>query len=274
MTQFNDQLRLGAAYWELQARWNGGGMAGFPLATAPQDSQVAGVPLTQAFVYQVGTASTALASGIFYSASGSTSTTGAMTATGPLVTASVATFDVPRGIRITASIDLSTTTFVVVGTDGYGQTQSHSILGPTGNTIGNIGSYRDSVTTFRTVTTISHTAQATAITTTLLMIGDNNQFGLPYRLNNVGGGLGIYVDGQPSLASGSATTAAAFTAAIATTVTPAATTADVRGYVTMSTTLLANDSRYITIAMVAPPVNRGIGTDDKISSYGPAPFAG
>ncbi len=30
MTQFNDQLRLGAAYYEAQAKWNGGGMTGLP----------------------------------------------------------------------------------------------------------------------------------------------------------------------------------------------------------------------------------------------------
>lgn len=266
MTQFSDQLRLGAAYYELQARWNGGGGAGFPLATAPQDDQILGVPVTGAFYYQMGTASTALSSGIFYSASGSTSTTGAMTATGALVTASVATFDVPRGIRVTASVNLATTTFTIVGTDGYGKAQTHAFVGPTGNTIDAAGSYVDSLVTFKTVTTISHSAQATAITTTLLKIGNNNCYGLPYVLNNVGGALDTYINGS------TATVPSTFVAAYTPTGVTTASTVDVRGTCTLSTLILANDSRYITIGMIIPPTNLSVVTDDKVHTYGALPY--
>lgn len=268
MTQFSDQLRLGAAYYEAQARWNGGNNAGFPLASSPQDTQVRGVPLTQNFYYQMGTASTALASGIFYSASGTATAAGnVMTATGVLVSAGVTNFDVPRGIRVTASVNLSTTTFTIVGTDGYGKTQSHSFVGPTGDTIGNVGSYTDSLVTFDTVTAVSNNV-ATGLGTTLVMVGDNNLFGLPYVLSNVGCGLDVYINGSSS------TVPATWTAAYTPTGTPTASTVDVRGTVALATVVLANGSRYITIGMIQPAVNLSVTTDDKLRNYGATPFAG
>lgn len=268
MTQFSDQLRLGNAYYEAQARWNGGGQAGLPLASSPQDTQVRGVPLTQTVYYQMGTASTALASGIFYSASGTATVAGnVMTATGVLVVGGSVNFDVPRGIRVTASINLSTTTFTVVGTDGYGKTQSHSFVGPTGDTIGNTGSYTDSLVTFDTVTAVSNNV-ATGLGTTLVMVGDNNLYGLPYVLSNVGCGLDVYINGC------SATVPATWTAAYTPTGTPTASTSDVRGTVALSTVVLANGTRYITIGMIAPSVNLTPTTDDKIRNYGATPFAG
>lgn len=268
MTQYNDQLRLGAAYYEPQARWNGGGMAGFPTATAPQDTQVRGVPFTQVFNYQMGTASTALASGIFFSASGTATVAGnVMTATGVLATSGSFNADVPRGIRITASINLGTTTFTLVGTDGYGKTQSHSFVGPTGNTIGNVGSYTDSLVTFDTVTAISNNT-ATGVGTTLIMVGTNDMYGLPYVLSNVGCGLDVYINGA------SATVPATWVAAFTPTGTPTASTVDVRGSVTLATVVLANGLRYITISMIQPSVNLSPTTDDKNRNYGATPFAG
>lgn len=266
MTQFTDQLRLGNAYYELQAKWNGGNNSGFPLATQPQDTQHRGVPLTQVFYYQMGTASTALASGIFYSASGTaTAGVGTLTSTGALVTASVATFDVPRGVRITSSINLSTTTFTFVGTDGYGKTQTHAFVGPTGNTAGNVGSYTDSLVTFKTITSASSNT-ATGTGTTLLMIGNNDLYGLPYVLPNAGCGLDVYINGA------SATVPATFTAAYTPTGTPTASTTDVRGTVALSTGVLSNGTRYFTVGMIAPPVNLSVVTDDKVRNYGAAPF--
>lgn len=273
MTQHSDQLRLGAAYYEAQARWNGGGMAGLPLATAPQDTQVLGVPFTQQFYYQVGTASTALASGIWYSASGTTATTGVLTPTGALVSAGVATFDVPRGIRWTTSsgASLATTTLTVVGTDGYGKTQTHAFLGPTGDIAGNLGSYTDSLVTFKTVTSISFSITATGIGTTAMQIGNNNCFGLPYVLNNAGGGLGTYINGA-QITGTLPTIAPVFTAAYTPTGTPTASTGDVRGTCALATAVLANGSRYITIGMIAPPVNLSVATDDKVHTYGATPY--
>lgn len=270
MTQFSDQIRVGRAYYEAQARWNGGGMNGLPLATAPQDTQVLGAPLTQLYSYQIGTASTALASGVFYSASG-TSTLGAatLTGTGALVSGGVATFDVPRGVRVTASVNLSTTTFVIVGTDGYGKTQSHSFVGPTGNTFGNAGSYTDSLVTFKTITAMSMSnLAASGTTTTALAIGNNDMYGLPYVLGNVGMGQGNYINGAFATIPGT------FVAAYTPTGTPTATTADVRGSLTLATAVLANGSRYLTVQYIAPPVNLSVSTDNKVNTYGATPFAG
>lgn len=267
MTNFFDQLSQGAAAYAPFGVWNGGGQSGLPVATSPYDTQVYGVPHTQTFAYQIGTASSALASGVFFSASG-TATTGTttLTATGALAAGGVATFDVPRGLRITASVNLSTTTFTFVGTDGYGKTMTYNLAGPTGNTFGNTGSYVDSLVTFKTVTAISITAAATGIATTALAIGDNNCFGLPYRIDNVGMGIGVFING--SSATVPATWAAGFTA----TGTSTATTADVRGTVTLATVVLANDSRYITVCMIQPPVNLTASLDDKVHNYGAAPY--
>lgn len=266
MTQYSDQLRQGNGYFTGAQRWNAPtALAGLPVATSPGDTENRGVPHTQTFSYQAGTASTALASGIFYSASGTASSS--MTATGALVTASVATFDVPRGIRITASVNLSSCTFTVIGTDGYGQTQKTSFVGPTGDTIGNVGSYVDSLVTFKTVTAISH-SNATGTSTTLLEIGNNNCYGLPYYLNNVGGGADAYINGS------SATIPATWSAGYTATGTPTASTTDVRGTVTLATAVLANDARYITFCMIAPPVNLTVNTDDRVHSFGAVPFSG
>lgn len=266
MTQHSDQLRVGNAYFELQARWNGGNNAGFPLATSPQDSQVLGNPVTAQFYYQMGTASTALASGIFYSASGTATAAGnVFTSTGALVTASVATFDVPRGVRITSSVNLSTTTFTIVGTDGYGQPQTHQFVGPTGNTAGNVGSYTDSLVTFKTVTFASSNT-ATGVGTTLFMIGNNDLYGLPYVLNNVGGAIDVYINGS------SASQPATFTAAYTPTGTPTASTTDVRGTVALATVVLSNGVRYFTVGMIVPSTNLSIVTDDKTRNYGAKPY--
>ncbi len=268
MTHYRDQIRLGNAYYEAQARWNGGGMVGLPLATSPQDTQVRGTPMAHTIIYRMGTASTALASGIFYSASGTATVGGnVMTATGALVSGGVANLDVPRGVRITASVNLSTTTFTVVGTDGYGKTQSHSFVGPTGDTIGNVGSYTDSLVTFDTVTAVSNNT-ATGVGTTLVMIGNNNMFGLPYVLTDLGCGMDVYINGNS--ATSPATWAAAYTPTGITT----ASTVDVRGSVTLSTVVLSNGARYISVEYVSPSMSVGLNNDEKVQTYGAAPFAG
>lgn len=271
MTQFSDQLRQGRAFFERQATWNSGTpLNGMPVATSPSDTQSHGTPHTQTFCYQIGTASTALATGVFYSASGSATTGSAtLTATGPLVSGGVATFDVPRGVRITASVNLSTTTFKIVGTDGYGQTQTHQFVGPSGNTLGNTGSYTDSLVAFKTITAITiANPTASGIATTALYIGNNDAYGLPYVMANKGMSLGMFIDG--ALATIPPTLQVAFTP----TGTPTASTTDVRGLVTLATAVLANDSRYLTFAMIAPTVNLTINTDSKVNSYGATPFSG
>ena len=265
MTQFSDQISLGRAYFARFANWNGTtGANGMPSATTSYDTQVLGVPHTQIFAYQAGTASTALASGIFYSATGATGA-GSLTLTGSLVSAGVATLDVPRCIRLTASVDLSTNTFVIRGTDGYGQSLTWSGAGPTGNTFGNAGSYVDSLSAFKTVTSASGTGGSS---TTAFAIGVSNTFGLPFRLANAGLGLGVYISGSTATTIGTNTWTAGFTA----TGTPTATTADVRGTVAVATTVLPNDTRYYTFLMIQPPVNLTQSSDIKERSYGTTPF--
>ncbi len=91
-------------------------------------------------------------------------------------------------------------------------------------------------------------------------------FGLPYYLNNVGGGLDAYINGS------SATVPATWTAGYTATAVTTASTADVRGSVTLATVVLANGSRYVTFQMIAPPVNLTVNSDDKVRSFGAAPF--
>lgn len=258
MTQFSDQLFQGRAAFGKAASWNGGAMSGFPTATAPTDTQDRGVPHTQTFVYQIGqasTAGTATAGRFFYSASG---------ATGGITLNSYSN-DVPRGARIFSSVNLSTVTFTLIGTDGYGQTQQYSISGPTGNTLGNTGSYVDTLVTWKTITSASGNGSTG---TTAFSISNNDTYGLPYVLANTGCGVGNYINGVTATIPGT------FVAAFTPTGTPTATTGDVRGTVTYATAVLANDSRYFTVQFVQPPVNLTPSTDDKLRSFGAVPFSG
>lgn len=261
MTQFSDQLKQGAAYFAAAPIWNNGGTAGvrpgIPTASAPNDTPVLGVPHTQTFYYQIGQASTAgsaTASRFFYSASG---------ATGGI---SLTTYvnDVPRVARIFSSVNLSTVTFTLIGLDGYNQTVAWSGVGPTGNTLGNTGSYVDTSVAFMDLTTASGNGSTG---TTAFGISNADIYGLPHRLSNVGMALGLYIDG--SLAS----IAPTFTVGSTATGTPTATTGDVRGTVTLATAVLANDSRYFTVGYIAPPVILTPSTDDKLRNYGATPFS-
>lgn len=251
MTSFFDNVRSGRANYARAT----------PPATGYAEDEIYGVPMTQTYALQLGTASTALASGVFFSASGATG--GTLTSTGALVSGGVATFDNARGLRFTSSVDTSTSVITVRGTDFWGAPQTTSINGPTGNTIGNTGSYVDSLTTFKTVLTASVVGN---LGTTLFMIGDNNTYGLPYRIANIGKGLDIYINGS------SATVPAVWTAGLATTVTPTASTADVRGTVALATVSLADGTKYVTANFITPNWGIAAGSDTKESTYGVAPF--
>jgi hypothetical protein len=177
MTTFFDSVKMGRASYNRASP-----------PTGYAEDEIYGVPLTQTYVYQVGTASTSLASGVFYASS---AIAGTLTGTGALVSSGVATFDVPRCVTITASSNMSTTTFTIQGTDAYGAPLTASVLGPTGNTFGNSGSVVTTLSAFKTVTTASANGAATGP----LAIGNSDTFGLPYRLTNVGEGLGAYING-------------------------------------------------------------------------------
>jgi len=249
MTTFFDSVKMGRASYNR--------------ATVPSgyaEDEIYGVPLTQTYVYQLGTASTSLASGVFYASS---AIAGTLTSTGALVSSGVATFDVPRCVSITASSNMSTTTFTFQGTDAYGASLTASLTGPTGNTFGNSGSVVTTLSAFKTVTTASANGAATG----LLAIGTSDTYGLPYRLTNVGEGLGAYING------GSASVAPTYTAGFAATGVATATTADVRGTVALATTVLANGSRYVTFQFVTPNDGTLAGNDTKENTYGVTPYS-
>jgi len=180
------------------------------------------------------------------------------------VSAGVATFDVARGVRFTSSVNTSTAVITLQGTDTWGAPITYSINGPTGNTFGNVGSYVDSLVTFKTITTASVVG---TLGTTAFAIGDNNTFGLPYRIDNVGKGMGVYINGE------SATAPATWAAGYTTTAAATASTADVRGTVTLSTVVLANDARYITAVFITPNFGVSAGADTKENTYGVAPYS-
>ena len=251
MTTFFDSVKMGRAVYNRNS---------VPSAGYAED-EIYGVPLTQTYVYQVGTASTSLASGVFYASS---AIAGTLTGTGALVSSGVATFDVPRCVAITASSNMSTTTFTIQGTDAYGAPLTASVLGPTGNTFGNSGSVVTTLSAFKTVTTASSNGAATG----LLAIGSSDTYGLPFRLVNVGEGLGAYING------GSASVAPTYTAGFAATGVATATTADVRGTVALATTVLANGSRYVTFRFVTPNDGALAGSDTKENTYGVTPSSG
>lgn len=275
MTQFSDQIRLGNAFFTGQALWNGQNptLNGLPLATAPQDTQCRGVPMTPALTYQMGTASTGLASGgVYTTASQGTGTL--PTATGALVQASVTingvvtsnvtVFDIPRAARITASTNLSTTIITLRGFDGYLQPMTWQGIGPSGNTLGAIGSYVDTTQAFKYITTASFTGLASAG----IQIGSSaNTFGLPYCFINLGMGLDAYINGS------SATVPATWTAGFTPTGTPTASGTDVRGLIALSTTNLPDGTKFITANFIAPTVNLNPTTDDRAHVYGPVPFS-
>lgn len=262
MTQFQDQLRLGNAFFEGAQKWNTPGTipSGMPFATAPQDTQTRGAPLTQTFAYQMGTASTPLASGVVFTTA---SQGGTLTATGALVSGGIATFDLPRAARISASTNLATVLVTLRGTDGYGQALTWTGIGPSGNTLGNIGSYVDTTQAFKTISTASIVGLASAG----IQVGSASAFGLPYVMANVGQGMDMYING--SSASVPASIAVAFTP----TGTPTASGADVRGLVTLATTSLPDGTKYFTFLMITPNVPLTVNTDNRVNVFGAVPFS-
>ena len=264
MTQFDDGLKQGRAYYARAVVWSPNNQFANQYPSADQsvdNTETRGIPHTQTITYELGTASTSLASGIFYSTASVPA--GTLTGTGILVVGGVATLDVPRCIAVTASTNLSTTTFTIRGTDGYGAPLTSAFLGPTGNTIGTVGSYVVSLSAFKTITTASMSAIATAG----VQIGTSDTYGLPFRIANVGKMMDVYINGS------SATVPATFNAGFTATGTPTASTADVRGTFVLATTTLANGTRYITTMMIAPTFGLTEASDTTVNSYGATPFS-
>ena len=179
-----------------------------------------GTQLSHLFVRDYGAVAASAPAGL--ATSQALATTG-LTMTGTMVSAGVGTLDVPRAISIGSATggDLSVATFVIRGTDEWGEALTENIVG---NTTISVGSKA-----FKTVTSIIPTASSAL----LVQVGTastaaGTKLGLPFRIADKGKLLGIYQDGQPI-------TGGTVVVGLATTVTVTATNGDTRGTVAPST---------------------------------------
>lgn len=155
---------------------------------------------------------------------------GNATINGALATAGVATFDYARTVNVDSTNAGDTTqTVTVTGTDYYGQAQTETIaLNGTTAVAGQ--------KSFKTITQVAVSAALAGN----LTVGNEDVFGLPYRVTDAGYLIGVGWAG--ALARDAGTFAAADTTSPAT-----ATTNDVRG--TYAPSSAANGSRRLVIAI-------------------------
>ena len=212
MTHFSDPLRSGDAYY----------------GAANKDR---GYQRSELLAVEFGAVVAVTATGVCVAAT--TTGAGALSATGSLVTAGVATFDVPRTVSITATTNVSSNTFTVTGTDAYGQTMSEKITGPNATTV-------NGAKAFKTVTSVTATGVVTAISA-----GTSAILGLPVRVGDKGKVLELVVDG---ISETSLTTVVG----LSTTGVSTATTADVRGTL-LGGTAPDGTKRFTTLLIVGDP---------------------
>lgn len=255
MTSFSDQTKLGRAYYNRATATN---TSGYVVGYA--ENEVIGVPVAPVVYYLMNAPIAATATAVYQSTASQGAT---LTPTGALVSGGVATFGVPVAAQITASTNLSTCLITLQGTDGYGQSMTWTGIGPTGNTLGNTGSFVNTTKAFKTITTASIVGTASAG----LQIGTSDVYGLPYRVSTTNRVVGIYVDG---FAFGSS--AGSVTAGFSATGTHTASGADVRGLVSLPTAVIANAARNYAIGIIHPAYNVVPGSDTKENTYGVTPF--
>ncbi len=135
---------------------------------------------------------------------------GNLTLNGTLVTAGVATFDVPRSVQTTSTGSTDTTqTLTFYGTDYIGQTMAETVtLNGTNVVLG--------AKAFLTVTRIA----ASGVAIGSVSAGTGDKFGVPYRINKKGS-MQAFWDATWNSGSGTTTIGSSATAT--------ATTGDVRG---------------------------------------------
>lgn len=154
---------------------------------------------------------------------------GALTVNGASASGGVATFDYARTVNIdTSSANNTTQVITVTGTDYWGQAQTEAITCNGTSTV-------NGDKAFKTISAVSSNAALTGTIT----VGNNDTFGLPYRVTDAG--YLIRVGWAGALAEDAGTFVAADTAAAT------ATTGDVRGTYTPSSA--ANGSRRLVIAI-------------------------
>lgn len=187
-----------------------------------------GIRLPHLFTHEFGAVDTADADGICVAVTSTAA--GALSATGALVSGGVATFDVPRGVALTASADLSGYTIVLAGTDFYGQTQTENVTGPNNTTV-------NSAKTFETITSVT----ASGAVSIPLTVGASTVLGLPIKIADKGKMIGAFMDGV--------SVGGAVVAGLSATIASTATTADVRG--TFTPTTAPNGTRMFTVNLIA-----------------------
>lgn len=142
-----------------------------------------------------------------------TTTTGtSITLTGTLVANGIATFDVPRTVRVTATANTATTTFTISGKDLYGIAMTEAIVGPNNTTAFGVKAFL----TVSSVAISSAVANATAVN-----IGTASTIGLPIRVAQKSD---VFINADGFTASVTPSITVGLTATIST-----STTADVRG---------------------------------------------
>lgn len=278
MTSFSDGLKVGAAQF---AR-------ALP-TTVPAyivgyfEDEISGVPVAPVYSYLLGTASTSLASGIAFSASGFGTLTGSaasISITGSLVnTAGVGVLDVPRCVAVFCTLSVTGSTFTIIGTDFYGQTQKATFTGASGGAAFATTGMAVCPVAFKTITSASYTATtATGTSTTSVSIGTTDWYGTPYRLAAKNRVVSVTMDGWQMLATAPSTTIGGIGGGIinglATTATPTASTTDVRGLVGFPSGSIADGTRVFAINITNPMYNVPKSNDTKEITYGVTPFAG
>jgi hypothetical protein len=223
MPQYSDDLWLGSANGPQSQGWAGPGAV------------FAGVgPLGRVYIFDI---LPATKSATAVCAAQAAAAAGALTINGASATGGVVTFDYARCVNVDSSSGANTTqTVTVTGTDYWGQAQTEDIA-MDGTTL------VPGKKAFKTVTSVTVDGAVTGNIT----IGNEDTFGLPYRVNDAGYLL------RTGWANAVADDAGTFTAADATTAT--ATTGDVRGTYTPSSA--ANGSRRLVIAIGLTAIQAG-----------------
>jgi hypothetical protein len=223
MPMYSDDLWLGEATGPQSQSWAGPGQV------------YRGVgPLGRVYIFDivpVALSATAVCAAQAIAAAGNATINGASASGG------VATFDVARTVSVdTSDVGNTTQTVTITGTDYWGQAQTEAIA-CNGTTQVN------GVKAFKTVTAVYVSA---AITGTIF-VGNNDAFGLPYRVTDAGYLL------RTGWAGAVADNAGTFVAAD--TATATATTGDVRGL--YAPTTAADGARRLVIAIGLTGIQAG-----------------
>ena len=275
MTSFSDLQKIGRAQYSSALPTS---VPGYISGYA--EDEISGVPVAPVYFYPLGTASTAIASGIAFSASGfGTITASAVTIgiTGSLVSGGVATLDVPRCVAIFCTLSVTGSTFTIRGTDAYGKSQVSTFTGASGGAAYATTGMAISPVSFKTITSASYTSTtATGTSTTSVQIGTTDAYGLPYRITSQNRVQSITQNGWQLTATAVGTVLGAaggfVQVGLSTAITPTATTTDVRGVISLPTRSIANDTNTYGIYIVGPSYNIAASADTKEITYGATPF--